>query len=133
MADTATHGTELGTEHLPFFITAPGQPDILFNAMVVFLVLLLFLVGNFYMHLHSVPDRMAHKANNAQLQLIGILTLIALLTHSNIYWVAALVLAAINLPDFMTPLSSIARSLRKLAQEPEPQPEPTAEKTAHDV
>lgn len=119
MAETAAHGVE----HLPFFITPPGQPDLLFNAMIFFLILVVFIVGSFYLHLHSVPDRMAHKANNAQLQLIGILTLIALLTHNNIYWVAALVLAAINLPDFMTPMTSIARSLRRLARESDPGPE----------
>lgn len=113
---------DAGVEHLPFFITGPGQTDVLFNITVGFIIVLLLLVGNFYMHLHSVPDRMAHHANNAQLQLIGILTLIALLTHNNIYWVAALVLAAINLPDLATPLGSIARSLRRLAKEPE---EPT--------
>ncbi|MEM1362876.1 MAG: hypothetical protein AAGF94_14375 [Pseudomonadota bacterium] len=105
----------MAPHHLPVFIAGPGQPDVLFNFTVALMVFLVFLIGVFYMHLHAVPDRMAHKANNAQLQLIGILTLIALFTHNNIYWVAALVLAAINLPDFVTPLSSIARSLRKLS------------------
>lgn len=105
----------MAPHHLPVFIAGPGQADVLFNFTVALMVFLVFLIGVFYMHLHAVPDRMAHKANNAQLQLIGILTLIALFTHNNIYWVAALVLAAINLPDFVTPLSSIARSLRKLS------------------
>jgi hypothetical protein len=75
--------------------------------------------GSFYLRLHSVPDRMAHRANHAQLQLIGILTLLALVTHNNLLWIAALVIAAINPPDLMTPLRSMAISLRNLAGKPE--------------
>lgn len=108
-------GSAQSAEHLPFFITAPGETDVLFVMTIGSVILLLMLVGIFYLHLHSVPDRMAHKANNAQLQLIGILTLLALVTHNNLYWVAALVLAAINLPDFVTPITSIARSLRRMS------------------
>ncbi|MGB0660296.1 MAG: hypothetical protein ACPGNV_08955 [Mangrovicoccus sp.] len=111
----AEHLHPLAPHHLPFYLAGPNGSDWLFSFTFGFMVLMIFAIAIFYLHLHSVPDRMAHKANNAQLQLIGILTLIALFTHNNIYWVAALVLAAINLPDFATPLTSIARSLRKLS------------------
>lgn len=123
MSDSTGHGA--GAEHLPFFITAPGETDILFNITVVFVLVLVLLLGVFYLKLHSVPDRMAHHANHAQLQLIGILTLLALFTHNNLYWVAAIVIAALNPPDFVTPINSIARSLRRLAKEPEPVEEAT--------
>lgn len=130
MSDQTAAGSAQGAEHLPFFITAPGETDILFQVVIWFMIVLLLLVGAFYLHLHSVPDRMAHKANHAQLQVVGILTLLALFTHNNLYWVAALVLAAINLPDLMTPIQSIARSLRRLANEPEP-PAPDGEEGRH--
>jgi hypothetical protein len=79
------------------------------------LVVALVIGGVFYLHLHSVPDRMAHEANHTQLQLIGILTLIGLLTHNNLFWIFAIILAALNPPDLMTPIQSIARSLQRMA------------------
>ncbi|WP_172329987.1 hypothetical protein [Mangrovicoccus sp. HB161399] len=131
MADAANG---LVPEHLPFFITGPGQTDTLFTVITVFVIVAVLGIGVFYLHLHSIPDRMAHQVNHTQLQLIGILTLIALLTHSNIFWVIAIIIAAINPPDFVTPLNSMARSLRRLASEPEPAPEEKpAEETAHHV
>ncbi len=133
-APVAPHLQDLMPAHLPFFITGPGETDTLFNGLIVFVVLAVLALGVFYLYLHSVPDRMAHQANHMQLQLIGILTLLALLTHNNIFWVIALVIAAINPPDFMTPINSMARSLRRLANEPDPQPdlasEPRKERTA---
>ncbi|WP_236638255.1 hypothetical protein [Mangrovicoccus ximenensis] len=118
-------------EHLPFFITGPGQTDTLFTVITVFVILAVLGLGVFYLHLHSIPDRMAHTVNHTQLQLIGILTLIALLTHNNLFWVIAIVIAAINPPDFISPLNSMARSLRRLAREPEPEPEPAKEAPPH--
>jgi hypothetical protein len=79
----------------------------------VFLVGLVLLGGVIYLTLHSLPERMAHKRNAAQFQLIGILALLGLLTHNNLFWLIALVLAVVEVPDVMTPLRSIARSLEK--------------------
>ncbi|MEM9394697.1 MAG: hypothetical protein AAGA38_12615 [Pseudomonadota bacterium] len=112
MSDGATADPAAG---LPFYMTPIGQTDTLMIAMVVMVGAFLLLGGVFYLHLHSVPDRMAHQANHTQLQLIGILTLIALLTHNNIFWIAAIIIAALNPPDFVTPLQSIARSLQRMA------------------
>jgi len=102
--------------HAPFFITAPGQSDVLFIGVIWFVVIAVFMVGAFYLNLHALPERLAHHANHTQIQLIGILTLLALFTHNNIFWVAALVLAVIKFPDFMSPVKSIARSLKVIAQ-----------------
>ncbi|MBE3639172.1 hypothetical protein [Mangrovicoccus algicola] len=127
MADP-TNG--LVPEHLPFFITGPGQTDTLFAIIAIFVVVAVLGIGVFYLNLHSIPDRMAHKANHTQLQLIGILTLIALLTHNNIFWVIAIVIAAINPPDVVSPLNSMARSLRRLSGEPA-DPAPAKETPPH--
>ncbi len=72
-------------------------------------------VGNLYFKLHAVPEHLAHKHNNTQLQIITVLTILALFTHNNILWVAALLLAVVRLPDFATPINSIAKSLEHLA------------------
>jgi hypothetical protein len=46
---------------------------------------------------------------------VGVLGLIALFTHIHAFWVAALILALIDVPDFGTPLRSIADSVEKIA------------------
>ena len=51
------------TGHLPFFITAPGEGDGLFKAMIVFLVVVVFSVGLLYLRLHALPERLAHGAS----------------------------------------------------------------------
>lgn len=122
------HLADLVPEHLPFFITGPGESDTLFYGLIVFVVIAVLAIGVFYLYLHSVPDRMAHHASHSQLQLIGMLTLLALLTHNNLFWVIALVIAAVNPPDFLTPLNSMARSLQRLSGQPE---EPKKESETH--
>lgn len=102
-------------EHLPIFITAPGQTDVLFVVVVVFLLVMVLVIGNLYFKLHAVPEHMAHRANRIQLEIVAVLALLSLFTHNHLYWVAALLLAMIEFPDFSSPLASIARSLKKLA------------------
>jgi hypothetical protein len=102
-------------EHLPYFITPPGETDMMMVNVAIFLVVAIFAVGVFYLKLHAIPEKMAHGNHRGQYQIVAILALIALLTHSNIFWIAALLLAAIQPPDFLSPLRSIARSLRRLA------------------
>lgn len=109
MADLSSSlPVDLTFDHILSFITGPGQSDWLFQFIIALVVLLVLLIGNAYLHLHSRPDRMAHRANSTQLQVVGILTLLALFTHNNLYWVAALLLVSIQLPDMVTPLNSIA-------------------------
>jgi hypothetical protein len=103
------------TDHLPFFITAPGQTDGLFSAMIVFLVVVVFAVGLLYLRLHALPEHLAHGASKVQLQLVGVLALLALFTHNHVFWIAALLLALVQFPNFSAPLASMAQSLEKLA------------------
>jgi hypothetical protein len=104
----------LAPHDLPRYLAGPDS-DPLFTIVLWFLIIMLLVVGNLYLKLHALPERMAHKDNNTQLQIIMVLALLALFTHNNIFWVAALLLSAIRLPDFTTPLKSIARSLETLA------------------
>jgi hypothetical protein len=106
------------TDHLPFFITAPGQSDGLFNAMIVFLIVVVFAVGLIYLRLHALPEHLAHGTSKVQLQLVGVLALLALFTHNHIFWIAALLLALVQFPNFSAPLASMAQSLEKIAGRP---------------
>jgi hypothetical protein len=103
------------TDHLPFFITAPGQTDGLFNAMIVFLVVVVFAVGLVYLRLHALPEHLAHGASKVQIQIVGVLALLALFTHNHIFWIGALLIALVQFPNFSAPLASMAQSLERLA------------------
>jgi hypothetical protein len=114
--------------HLPFYIARPGEPDVLMIVMGVFLVLAVLGVGNIYLHLHSLPERMAHKSQKLQFELVAVLGLISLFTHMHIFWIAGLLLALIDLPDFSTPLTRIAGSVEKIADSGEGGADAAAEK-----
>src|ERR671925_1311400 len=101
--------------HLPPFITAPGDTDVLMVLMGVILIVAVLAVGNFYLRLHSLPERMAHKSQKLQFEIVAVLGLLALFTHIHLFWIAALLLAMIDLPDFGTPLRSIAGSVKTIA------------------
>jgi hypothetical protein len=105
----------LAPHHLPPFITAPGETDILFNVMVGVVILSIVLLGVFYFRLHALPEHMAHKTQKFQYEIVAVLGLLSLFTHNHAYWIAGLLLALIPLPDFSTPLSGMAASLAKIA------------------
>jgi hypothetical protein len=120
----------LAREHVPFFITPSGQTDEVLVAMAVFLVSLVVMLGVIYFRLHALPEQMSHQSNNkAQFEIVAVLALLALFSHNNLFWVAALILAMIRFPDFSTPLDSIAEAVQRLASTgpvpPFPAPIPT--------
>jgi len=101
----------------------------------IFLVAVVLWVGTLYWKLHSLPERMAHKSQKLQFEIVAVLGLISLFTHMHIFWVAGLLLALIDLPDFGTPLRSMAGSLGRIADATPgapaaPEVEPEAETTA---
>ena len=101
--------------HLPPFITMPGQTDWFMVAMGVFLVLAVVGVGVIYLKLHSLPERMAHTGQKVQFEIVAVLCLISLFTHNHLFWIGGLLLALIPLPNFSTPLNSMADSLDRMA------------------
>jgi hypothetical protein len=104
--------------HLPGFITAPDSTDILMVVVGIVLLGAVLAVGNLYLRLHSLPERMAHKSQKLQFEIVAVLGLLALFTHIHLFWVIGLLLAMIDLPDFSTPLRSIAGSVEKMAGVP---------------
>ena len=105
----------LAPHHLPPFITAPGETDVWMVVMGVFLILAVLAVGNVYLRLHTLPERMAHKSQKLQFEVVAVLGLLALFTHIHLFWIAGLLLAMIDVPDFSSPLRSIASSVEKIA------------------
>ena len=103
------------TAHLPFFVTAPGETDVLFNVMVVVIVGSIVLAGVIFLTIHSLPERMAHKSRKIQLDIVAVLCLLALFTHEHAFWFAALLLAFLDIPDFLTPFNRIATSIETIA------------------
>jgi hypothetical protein len=114
--------------HLPFYIAKPGETDVLMIVMGVFLILAVLAVGNIYLRLHSLPERMAHKSQKLQFEIVAVLGLISLFTHMHIFWIVGLLLALVDLPDFSTPLSRIAGSVEKIADIETPSAEQPAER-----
>jgi hypothetical protein len=105
----------VATAHLPFFITAPGDTDVLYNIMVVVVVGSIILTGVIFLTIHSLPERMAHKSKKIQFDIVAVLGLLGLLSHEHVFWVAALLLAFIDIPDFLTPFRRIATSVETIA------------------
>jgi hypothetical protein len=103
------------THHLPGFITAPGETDVLMVGMAVFLLLAVLGVGILFFRLHTLPERIAHRGHKLQFEIVAVLGLLALFTHMHIFWVAGLLLALIDFPDFSGALRRIAGSVEKMA------------------
>jgi hypothetical protein len=101
--------------HLPFYVARPGETDVLMIVMAIFLIGAVLAVGNIYLRLHTLPERMAHKSQKLQFEIVAVLGLLALFTHIHLFWIAGLLLALIDLPDFSTPLGRIAGSVERIA------------------
>jgi hypothetical protein len=103
------------THHLPAFITAPGDTDILMVVMWVILIAAVLGFGILFLRLHTLPERIAHRSHRLQFEIVAVLGLISLFTHMHIFWIIGLLLALVDLPDFGTPLRRIAGSVEKIA------------------
>ena len=102
-------------QHLPVFITAPGQTDVLMVVTAIILGLSVFAFGILFLRLHTLPERVAHKSHKIQFEIVAILGLLALFTHMHIFWVAGLLLAFVDLPDLGGFLGRIAGSVERMA------------------
>jgi hypothetical protein len=101
--------------HLPSFITPPGETDVLMVVTAVILAASILGFGILFFRLHNLPEQMAHKSKKAQLEIVSILCLIGLLTHIHAFWIAALLLAFIDIPDFPGWLGRITLAVERMA------------------
>jgi hypothetical protein len=103
------------SHHLPGFITAPGETDVLMVAMAVVLAGSILMFGILFLRLHTLPERIAHRGHKLQFEVVAVLGLLALFTHIHLFWVAGLLIALIDFPDFGGWLGRIAGSVEKIA------------------
>ena len=123
----------LAPHSLPPFVGGADGCDPLFSAIIFIVIFAVLGIGVFYLKLHAIPEQLAHKHSNTQSQLIMVLALLALFTHNNIFWVAALILALLKLPDFLTPINSISESLKKLTADQSEQQSAAVEKSGEEA
>ncbi len=100
---------------MPAFITAPGETDTLMVVAGIVLFAAVLGMGLVFLRLHTLPERIAHKSKKLQFEIVAVLGLLALFTHVHLFWVAGLLLALIDLPDFGGFFGRIAGSLEKIA------------------
>lgn len=116
---------------LPWFITAPGGTDVLYVLTTLVVIMIVVLLGVGFFWLHSLPERMGHR--KLQFEVVAVLGLISLFTHMHIFWIIGLILAMIDLPDFIGPQRRIARAVEKIAGiTPEPEQGESMDAAAHD-
>jgi hypothetical protein len=106
--------------HAPSFITPQGSSDVLLIAMAIVLVAAVLAIGVLFFWLHSLPERLVHKSTKVHFDIVAVLALLSLFTHVHLFWVAALLLALVKMPDLSFPylsglLHRITVSLERIA------------------
>jgi hypothetical protein len=102
-------------QHLPGFIAAPGETDLLMVVAGVTLLAATLGVGLLFLRLHTLPERIAHKTHKLQFEIVAVLGLLALFTHVHLFWVIGLLLALVDLPDIPGMFGRMAGALEKIA------------------
>jgi hypothetical protein len=98
----------------------------------VMLIGLILAFGLVFLRIHTLPERLAHRGNKLQFEIVAVLGLLSLLTHVHLFWVVGLLLALVDIPDFTGPLRRVAGSAERLAGLPPgagdtlPGPDPAA-------
>jgi hypothetical protein len=117
------------SHYLPSFVTAPGETDVLMVVTAIILLVSIIWFGVLFFRLHNLPEHMAHGAGKLQLEIVSVLCLIGLLTHIHAFWIGALLLAMIDIPDFGGWLGRITKAVERIAGT-KPDEGATAEATA---
>lgn len=101
--------------HVPFYLPGPDGSDPVMVGAGIFLIVAVVAFGLLFLRLHTLPERMAHRGHKLQFEIVAVLGLLALFTHMHIFWVAGLLLALIDIPDFTGPMRRIAGSAERIA------------------
>ena len=100
---------------LPFFLPGPDGSDPLLVGTGLFLIVAVVAFGLIFLRIHTLPERMAHRGHKLQFEIVAVLGLLALFTHVHAFWVAGLLLALVDIPDFSGPMRRIAGSAERIA------------------
>jgi hypothetical protein len=80
---------------------------------------------------------MVHNSSKVHFDIVAVLALLSLFTHIHLFWVAALLLALVKIPQFSLPgIDRIAASLEKMAgsaPKSEATPAETSKRLGHGV
>lgn len=104
--------------HFPPFLPGPDGSDWLLTFAGITLLGSVLAFGLIFLRIHTLPERMAHRGHKLQFEIVAVLGLLALFTHIHLFWVAALLLALVDIPDFSGPMRRIAGSAEKIASLP---------------
>ena len=120
LADSQSPMHPAAAGHLPPFITSPGTTDALMVLMAFVLVAAVLATGVLFFWLHSLPERLVHKSTKVHVDIVAVLALLSLFTHIHLFWVAALLIALVKIPDISMPdfsslFGRIAAPLEKIA------------------
>jgi hypothetical protein len=121
LADAQSPMHPAATGQLPPFITSPGTTDTLMVVMAFVLVAAVLSAGVFFFWLHSLPERWVHTSTKVHFDIVAVLALLSLFTHIHLFWVAALLIALVKIPDISMPdfsslFGRIAAPLEKIAE-----------------
>jgi len=103
------------TDPTPIFFPGADGSDPVTIGVGIFLIVCVLAVGLLFLRLHTLPERIAHKRQKFQFEIVAVLGLLALFTHIHLFWVAGLILALVELPDLSGVFGSMATSLRDIA------------------
>jgi hypothetical protein len=101
--DAASARHPLASHAIPPFITSPNSTDILLVLMACVLVAAVLAAGVFFFWLHSLPERLVHNSTKIHFDIVAVLGLLSLFTHIHLFWVIALLLALVRIPNFSLP------------------------------
>jgi hypothetical protein len=121
---------------LPWFIREPGQTDTLTVFTGLFLLLFIVAMGTLMFRILNLPEQMVSKEENAKYQVVAALCMLAMFSPGPLFWIAALLLAMTDIPDFTRVFRRMAGAVRRIAQSPKkkeetpPRPEKSEQQRA---
>jgi hypothetical protein len=104
------------TGHLPWFMTEPGQSDTLLVLTGIFCVWFIATMGVLILRLFYMPIETVPQEQKAKYEVVAALCLIAMFTPGNYLWIAALLVALIDIPDFTPLFQRMADAARRIAR-----------------
>lgn len=105
-----------GPTHLPWFIPEPGQTDMLLVFTGPFLLLFIVAMGAVMFGILYLPEQMVSKEDKAKYEVVATLCVLAMFSPGHLFWIAALLLAMTDIPDFTPVFERIADAVRRIAQ-----------------
>ena len=101
---------------LPWFITEPGQTDTLMVVTGAFLIAFTATMGALMFRLLYLPVTLVSEGEKAKYEVVAALCVIAMFQPGQFFWIAALLIAMTDFPDYSPLLRQIAGAVGRIAQ-----------------